>query len=139
MDLYSAVTDFKILFAQGWYAGTNGRRTAQWIRVRHYVATEPTVSFTAYVDLAGTTEISFGTSGTLQKLTLLAGTTEISIGTSGALQVPKLLAGTSVLSFDTVADLTVDHPTISIFGTSAVAKVNDVPIGTISSVNSVPL
>src|SRR5690554_5086987 len=59
----------ELIIYQGWYGGNGGTRVMEWIRVRPYQATEPTVvlsASTTHEELAGTIEAVSDTSSDLE-------------------------------------------------------------------------
>lgn len=59
----------ELVIYQGWYGGNGGTRVIEWIRVRPYQATEPTVvlsASTTHEELAGTIEAISDTSSDLE-------------------------------------------------------------------------
>lgn len=161
--MYPSVTDFKLLFAQGWYDGTGGTRCAQWIRVRHYASTEPTVTFTPPVaELEGSVVgLTWSSAGTLKMAQSLEGTVAFgfSVG-SPLLRRSVACSGSATFGVTTAGDLTLDallHPapmtfgfatagTLGvggvfahrIFGVTGIDEINRVPVNTIAFINTLP-
>ncbi len=97
---WQSLTGSKLVVYQGWYGGNGGTRVMDWIRVRPYAATEPTVTLSAgvtYEDLSGTITAASGLSGGIARVRLCVGLAEALSEVLGSLTVPLPSEGTATL------------------------------------------